>query len=286
MWILSLKISLVIFIAGNLLELGLNLNPADILKGLKNFRFVTYTLFWGFIAGPLLAFTITTFIPMEEPYATGLILLGLAPSAPFLPMLIKRINGDRGYTAAFMFIMATGIVLVMPLAIPVLAQGLSVSAWTIAQPLLLFILMPMVMGMLLLRWNKKLSAQLCRSLKNINSTLAITTILFAMLVFGKDIIAVADGTIILAQVLFFTVMMICPYWFSFGSVQHHRLIMSMGMSTRNLGAAVAPMLSLPDMDQRTFIMIVLAVPIMIGTALLAAKLYGNDEPAEAQSSVS
>lgn len=39
-----LKISMMIFIAGNLLEMGLKINLEDALKGLRNIRFVAYTL--------------------------------------------------------------------------------------------------------------------------------------------------------------------------------------------------------------------------------------------------
>jgi len=73
-----LKISLAIFIAGNLLEMGLRLNLRDALEGLRNVRFVAYTLLWGFILGPGLAYAITLIIPLEPPYALGLILFGMA----------------------------------------------------------------------------------------------------------------------------------------------------------------------------------------------------------------
>lgn len=54
-----LKISMMIFIAGNLLEMGLKINLEDALKGLRNIRFVAYTLLWGFVLGPGLAYAIT-----------------------------------------------------------------------------------------------------------------------------------------------------------------------------------------------------------------------------------
>jgi bile acid:Na+ symporter, BASS family len=50
-----LKISLVIFMAGNLLDMGLRLNPRDALRGLRNVRFVAYVLLWGFVLCPALA---------------------------------------------------------------------------------------------------------------------------------------------------------------------------------------------------------------------------------------
>jgi BASS family bile acid:Na+ symporter len=61
-----LKISLVVFIAGNLLEMGLRLNPGDAIKGLRDLRFVAFTLLWGFVLGPGLAYGISLAIPFQK----------------------------------------------------------------------------------------------------------------------------------------------------------------------------------------------------------------------------
>ena len=67
--------------------MGLRLDPPDAARGLRNVRFVGLTLFWGFVASPALAFAITRFLPIARPYAMGLLLIGITPSAPFLPMI-------------------------------------------------------------------------------------------------------------------------------------------------------------------------------------------------------
>lgn len=282
MWMLCLKISLIIFIAGNLLEMGLRLNPRDILKGLKDYRFVANSLVWGFVAGPLLALGITKIIPLEEPYALGLILLGMAPAAPFLPMLAARANADRGYTAAFMFLITITTVLFMPIVVPVMTNELSITAWTIAKPLLLMILLPMVTGMLLLRKYKHLSTRMIPVVKKVAGIFALTTLSLSVVIFFEGLIALSDVKIFLAQLVFFSAMMIFPYWLSLGLKQEHRVIISIGLATRNLGAAVAPLLSIAEIDQRAFIMIVLAVPFMLGFALLSAKLFGSVKVESAQ----
>jgi len=60
------------------------------------------------------------------------------------------------------------------------------------------------------------------------------------------------------------------------------ILLSTGMSTRNLGAALAPLFSIPEMDQRAIIMVVLGFPLMVRFALLAARWFGRpastDEP--------
>ena len=69
------KISLAVFMAGSLLEMGLRLNLAAAFQGLKSARFVTYTLVWSFVICPALAYGITLLIPLDPPYAIGLLSL-------------------------------------------------------------------------------------------------------------------------------------------------------------------------------------------------------------------
>lgn len=61
-----LKVSLVIFMAGNLLDMGLRLNPQDALRGLRSVRLVAHTLLWGFAVGPALAYAITLLQPEQR----------------------------------------------------------------------------------------------------------------------------------------------------------------------------------------------------------------------------
>ena len=51
-----LKITVVIVMAGNLLDLGLRLDLQAALRGLRNVRFVTLSLLWGFVLFPALAY--------------------------------------------------------------------------------------------------------------------------------------------------------------------------------------------------------------------------------------
>jgi BASS family bile acid:Na+ symporter len=87
---------------------------------MRNVRFVGYVLLWGFLLCPALAYGITRIIPLESPYATGLILMGMTPCAPFLPAIVNKAKGDLGFTAAFMLLTAVVMVIFMPFAVPLM----------------------------------------------------------------------------------------------------------------------------------------------------------------------
>jgi bile acid:Na+ symporter, BASS family len=268
-----LKISLVFFMAGNLLDMGLCLNPQDALTGMRNVRFVTYTLLWGFVVGPALAYAITLVVPLAPPYAMGLVLMGMAPCAPFVPALVGKAKGDVGYTAAFMLLTAVGTVLFMPVAVPLMVEGLTVSAWAIAKPLLVVIFLPLAAGMLILRKSPSFASKLQRWVKKITGFATITTGVLCLVVYGKGLLGVPGSLAITAQVIFFFVMTVFSYWLGFGLRHEEKIVLSIGMATRNLGAAFAPLLSVAEMDERAIVMVVLALPIMVIFALLAAKWF-------------
>jgi bile acid:Na+ symporter, BASS family len=62
-------VTIVIFMVGNLLEVGLKLKVEEALAALRNVRFVCFTLLWCFVLGPALSFLLTKIIPLSEPYA-------------------------------------------------------------------------------------------------------------------------------------------------------------------------------------------------------------------------
>jgi BASS family bile acid:Na+ symporter len=270
-----LKIALVIFMAGNLLDMGLRLNVQDALGGLRNVRFVTYTLLWGFVLGPALAYAITLVIPLAPPYAMGLVLLGMTPCAPFLPMIVDKAKGDLGYTAAFMLLTAVGTVVFVPFALPLMVKGLTVSTWAIAKPLLIVIFLPLAIGMLVLRASTGLASRIQPWVKKITGLATLATGVLCVIVYGEGLLGVPGSLAVAAQLVFFFVLTAFSYWLGFGLPHQQKIVLSAGMATRNLGAALAPLFSVADMDQRAIIMVVLGLPIMVLFALLAAKWFGR-----------
>ena len=269
------KISLAIFIAGNLLGMGLKLNPKEAILGLKDYHFVANVVFWGFLVGPALAYILTLVLPLEYPFAIGLILLGMTPGVPFIPMIVNRVKGDLGYTAAFMLLVSVMTIIYMPLVVPILLQGLTVNAWTIAKPLILVMFIPLAAGMFMLHFAEALAAQILPLVKKVTTLFTISACVLSVVVFGKGVLGINLGWAIISLVIFFFILTAFPYWFGIGLEHDQKLILSIGMSTRNLGAALAPLLSMDQIDERAIIMIGLGLPSMLLFAWIATKWFGH-----------
>jgi bile acid:Na+ symporter, BASS family len=269
---LLFKISLAIFMAGSLLEMGLRLNLQDAFRGLRSFRFVAYTLVWSFVLVPALAYGITLVVPLQPPYAIGLLLLGMAPCAPFVPGLVDKAKGDLGFTAAFMLLASVGTVVCMPLTVPLLTEGLSASPWAIAKPLLLVVLLPMAIGVIIRRQADAFASKMLPFVKKLAGIAGLLWAVLCLIIYGKALLGVAGSFAVASELVFFGIIFFGIYWLGFGLPYEQKIVLSIGVTTRNLGACLTPLLSVPDMDQRATLMIVLALPIMVIVSLLGVKL--------------
>ena len=273
-----LKVSLAIFIAGSLLEMGLGLKLGAAMSGLQSRRFVTYGILLGFAVGPILAWILTMLIPMQEPYIIGLILLSMTPCAPFFPMMVTRAHGGMNYAAALMLLTAVGTVTFLPLAVPYLIPGLTTDAWTIARPLLEFVLLPLSVGMLIFWIWPSFASKLRPVVKTATAITAVATLLLCAIVYGRGFIDALGSYAIVAQVLLFGGVTVASYVISGDLPQEQRSVLGLGMSTRNVGAALAPLYSAAAVDQRAIVMVVLGIPVQVVVALLAARWFARRAP--------
>lgn len=270
-----LKVSLVIFMAGSLLDMGLRLKLGDALRALRDARFVVVSLLWGFVALPALAYVIAEWLPMAPPFAMGLILLGMAPSSPFMPPMVEKARGDMGLAAAFMLLASAVTVAYMPFLLPLLVKGLSANAWTIAKPLVLFVLLPLAIGLALQRRSAELAERLDPIVRKVSGMNTVLMLILCVLVYGKEFVELAGSHAIGAQILLFAASTVAPYALGFGLSRAQRVVMSIGMATRNVGAALAPLFAIPGMDERAIVMVAFGVVMQTAFSFGAASWFGR-----------
>lgn len=268
-----LKLSLVVFMVGSLFGMGLGLKAKDAMSSLRNLRFVGYSLFFGFVAGPLLALVLTRVLPLSEPYAIGLLLLSLTPSAPFLPVMVARAGGEMNYAASMLILASVGAVLLLPVAVPYITKGLSVSAWAIARPLVALVLVPLVAGMLVLRAVPAVAVAVRPAVRVVTTVATVVMLALCAILYGQDFFDAVGSFAILAQLVFLTCMTVAGYLLCRGLPATQRSVIGLGLSTRNAGAALAPLMTMAGSDRRSIVMVVLAVPVQIIVSLIAANLF-------------
>jgi len=270
-----LKITVIIFMAGNLLELGLRLDLAKAMTGLRDLRFVMLSLLWAFVLCPALAYLLGIVLPLSEPYAMGLLLLGLAPCAPLLPGMVDKAHGDVNYAASFMLLASAGTVVYMPIAVPLLVKGLSVSAWTVAQPMLFLVMIPLVLGIAVHRWRPSTASFLQPYVKKVTAVDTLLMLLVVVVMYGRGFASAVGTWAILAQVLFYTLTIVASYALAFRIPPRRKSVLTLGLSTRNCGAALAPLLVAPGVAPEATVMVTLGIPMMVIFSAIAARVFAG-----------
>ena len=270
-----LGITLVAFMVGSLLEVGLRLRIGEALAALHNVQFVALSLIWAFALCPLLALLLSRLIPLSEPYAIGLVLLGMTPCAPFFPTFAEKAGGDFGYVAAFMMLAVIGTIVFMPVATPILLPGFKTDVWSIARPLLLYIATPLALGLLIRILKETVADRAHPLVGKITGIVTVLMLALVLLIYGTEFLAAIGTFAIGVQVLFYGLAAGCSYVLAFGLPHAQRSVIALGVCTRNIGAAFAPVVAVSGLDRRVIVMVTLAAPLTLGCAALAAWLLAR-----------
>jgi BASS family bile acid:Na+ symporter len=190
-------------------------------------------------------------------------------------MMVERARGDLGYAAAFMLLASVVTVAYMPLAVPLLAKGLTAGAWTIAKPLVIFLLVPLAIGLLIRKSSLTLADKLHPVVKKTTGVATIIMLILCVVVYAKGFEAAVGTYAFGAQIVFFPISTAASYWLTFGLAQNQRSVIGLGMATRNLGAAFAPLFAIHTQDQRAIVMVAIGVPMQTIFSLAAAKWFSR-----------
>jgi BASS family bile acid:Na+ symporter len=252
-------ITIVVFMVANLLEVGLRLNIAEALATLRNARFVVLTLLWCFVLGPALAVLLARIIPLAEPYALGLVLLGMAPCSPAVPFMMKRSGGSLAYMSAFMVLAYAGTVVLMPFMVPWLAKGFTADPWAIAKPLVFFIALPLVIGAAIRRAAETAAEKAASVVKKVTALNTLILCAILLWVYKADIFSAIGTYAIASQILCYALLGTAAYLLAFGLSFDQKAPLTLGVCTRNVGPAIAPLFAVAGSPQGAITMCILAI---------------------------
>jgi BASS family bile acid:Na+ symporter len=277
-------ITIVIFMVGNLLEVGLRLQVAEALAALRNVRFLVLSLLWCFVLGPALAVLLTKIIPLTGPYALGLVLLGMAPCSPAIPMMMKKSGGSLAYMSAFMVMAYVGTVVLMPFMVPLLAKGFTADPWSIAKALLFFIAIPLVIGVAIRRAAETVAEKAAPIVKTVTGVNTLILCAVLLWVYRGEIFSAVGTYAIGSQILCYALLGFASYLLGFGLSYDQKAPMVLGICTRNVGPALATLMGVADAPQGAITMCILAIflgAILSGFAAAALlKRFCAPRPAE------
>jgi bile acid:Na+ symporter, BASS family len=276
---LLMRVSVLLFMIGSLAGIGLRVSAGDALGPLSEWRFLAVSLVTSWLICPLVAVGVLHYVPLAPPYAAGLILLSLAPCAPFAPAVVRVGGGDPSALAAFMVFSAVTTVLFMPVGVSLLIEGAAISPWRIARPLLLFVLVPLACGMGIRYLRPSMAERLQRPLEMLTAAAGLLLLVIIVLRYGAGILDAYGSHAVLAQVVF--LLIVTPVTHGLGRMLRpaQQTVVTLGIATRNLGAALAP-ISAVAADERGVVMIAIGgVATLLWSLFVARRLARRAEQA-------
>ena len=264
----------VFYAVANLGSMGLELNLRETITSLRSVRVLGLTLGWSWLVGPAFAVLLTKILPMAEPYAMGLLIFSLAPTAPALPLFIRIARADMSLAAAVMPLSVVGTVVLMPLMAPFLIPGLTVSSWAIGKPLLLTVLLPLVVGVAIKVYAARVADKIFPAVKKIAGISTLLLLVFTLVFHGQALLSALGSFAVGAQVIF-TLGMALSYILGFGLNQAQRSALALGVCSRNGGAMFVAITAFPNLDPKLLVMILLAVPVPVIVWFFLARFFAS-----------
>ncbi len=159
----------VLFVIFNSFGLGLRLSVGKLLaEAFTHWKIAVWALVINFVIIPLVfigyLLTIASSIPGE--IKVGFCVAALCAGMPFAPLLARLAKADVSISTTLLVVLTVATIIALPLGLPLAIDAvdaqLKTSAWDVAWPLLLFLLLPLVLGCGFRVWWPDLTPPLAR----------------------------------------------------------------------------------------------------------------------------
>ncbi len=230
-------IAMLSFVVSSMLAMGTGLTVTQIINPLRNTRLLVLALLANFILMPLAAFILAKVLWLDESFGIGLLLLGCAAGAPFLPKLAEVAKGNLAFAVGEMVLLMVVTVGYLPIVLPLLLEGITVDPGRIARSLVLLMLLPLAAGLALKAHRDGMAARAKPTLDWISN---ISLVLLVLLISAANIDKVLDvfGTRGILAGLLFVALGFAIGWVLGGPGNDTRRVLALGTAQRNIAAAL------------------------------------------------
>ena len=267
----------VVFTISNLFVMGLQVELGKFFGTVVNPKFLGLMFVLGWIVGPAIAYLITLVIPLDPAYVIVLFIGSLAPCAPFLPPLIPKAHGNIVFAGAFIPVAALGTSLLMPLFAPMLVKGIELSIMSLLKPLFITVLLPLIIGALINTYANKVSQKIFKPVKKLAGLSTLLTVILCFLLYYEQMWATAGSMAMLSLTIFMLVMAVISFYTGFGFNRNEKIVLSLGMGTRNIAAVLIGVLAIPNVQDNMVAMVIIWTLWSFILSIIIAPIMGKKD---------
>ena len=273
----AVPIATLVFVVSSMVAMGLGLKVAQITAPLRNLRLVSLSLLANFVLMPAAAVVLARVLRLDEPLGVGLLVLGVAAGAPFLPKLTQIAKGNLAFAVALMVLLMVITVGYLPLVLPVLLPGVSVNPAKIARSLVLLMLVPLAVALAV---NAKLPAAAARAkpLFDRLSSLGLILVVVLLVVVNFNKVLSVFGTRAILAGLLFVALGYAVGWALGGPAADTRPVLGLGTAQRNIAAALVvggQSFSNPSVVVMVVVVAIVSLLILLPMSRLLARKAGR-----------
>jgi BASS family bile acid:Na+ symporter len=274
----AISIAMLTFVISSMIGMGLGLRLGEIVAPLRNVRLVSLSLVANFIIMPLVALGLARLLRLDESMRIGLLLLGAAGGAPFLPKLAQIARGNLPFAVGLMVLLMVITVGYLPLVLPLLLPGVSVNPAQIARSLVLLMLLPLGGALAVNASSPVVAARVKPSIDRLSNVSLIVLIALLTLANIRSVLAVFGTGGIFAG-LAFLAMGYLVGWALGGPGSDTRPVLGLGTAQRNIAAALVVANQSFD-NQNVVVMVVVVAIVGLLVLMPLSRALGRAEPTD------
>jgi BASS family bile acid:Na+ symporter len=279
----AISIAMFAFVLSSMIGMGLGLRVGDIVAPLRQWRLVALSLAANFVVMPLVAMTLARLLQLQESMSIGLLLLGAAGGAPFLPKLAQIARGNLAFAVGLMVLLMVITVGYLPIVLPLLLPGVSVNPMQIARSLVLLMLLPLGLALVVNAKSPGVAARVKPAFDRISNISLIALIALLTLANIRSVLAVFGTGGIFAGLVFLAAGYAVG-WALGGPGSDTRTVVGLGTAQRNIAAALVVANQSFD-DPNVVVMVVVVAIVGLLVLMPLSRALGRRGPARAAAPV-
>jgi predicted Na+-dependent transporter len=148
---------------------------------------------------------------------------------------------------------------------------------SLLKPLFITVLLPLLIGALIKTFAEKVADKIFNPVKKLAGLTTLLTIIFCLLLYYKQMWATAGSMAMLSLTIFMVVMGLVSFYGGFGLNRGEKIVMSLGMGTRNIAAVLIGVLTIADVTPDMVAMVIIWTLWSFILSLIIAPIMGKKD---------
>lgn len=225
--------------------MGTQLSRGDILRTTREYNLVARWVVANMLFVPLFALLFGGVFGLSTSLLVGLLLVAVAPGAPFIPTLVSMAGEDSleaiRLTAALTVIGVLSVPLLVDVSLALVRPDLSFSPWRYLLSLFVVMVVPLAAGVAVRLQRPDLADPLGRRLVHLANVALLSALVIVVVVDLRgalQVFGVLLGTGALLVMALFVLVTVAVGWLAGGPTPESRRILALGTAGRNVNIAL------------------------------------------------